>query len=62
MTTFSHRQSAVSGFNEVWGLLHLKGRSKEEDEQMIHLAHTSFCIGEMFMNAIPLVGHTNVKA
>jgi hypothetical protein len=42
MTTFSHKQLAVNCFNAAWDLLDLKEKSKEEEEQMIHLAHTSF--------------------
>ncbi|MEH7305150.1 hypothetical protein [Neobacillus drentensis] len=41
-TTFSHRQLAVNCFNAVWDLLDLNDRTKEEEEKMIHLGHTSF--------------------
>lgn len=41
-TTFSHKQLAVNCFNATWDLLDLKERTKDEEEQMIHLAHTSF--------------------
>jgi hypothetical protein len=42
MTTFTHKQLAVNCFNAVWDFLELIERSKEEEEKMIHLAHTSF--------------------
>jgi len=41
-TTFSHKQVAVNCFNEVWDFLDLLGRTNEEEEKMIHLAHASF--------------------
>ncbi|MGG3562986.1 hypothetical protein ABES03_15445 [Neobacillus rhizosphaerae] len=41
-TTLSHKQLAVNSFNAVWDLLELAERTKEEEEKMIHLAHTSF--------------------
>ena len=40
-TTLSHKQLAVNSFNAVWDLLDLPERTKEEEEKMIHLAHTS---------------------
>ncbi|MDP4163672.1 MAG: hypothetical protein Q8898_11260 [Bacillota bacterium] len=40
--TFSHKQLAVSCFNKVWDLLDQENRTFEEDEQMIHLSHSSF--------------------
>ncbi|WP_413300689.1 hypothetical protein AA0X95_19245 [Bacillus sp. 1P10SD] len=41
-TTLSHKQLAVNSFNAVWDLLDLPQRTTEEEEKMIHLAHTSF--------------------
>ncbi|MDQ1146472.1 hypothetical protein QE429_003299 [Bacillus sp. SORGH_AS 510] len=41
-TTLSHKHLAVNSFNAVWDLLDLPQRTKEEEEKMIHLAHTSF--------------------
>ena len=41
-TTLSHKQLAVNSFNTVWDLLDLPQRTTEEEEKMIHLAHTSF--------------------
>jgi hypothetical protein len=41
-TEFYHKELAVNCFNAVWDLIDLKVRTKEEDEKMIHLAHTSF--------------------
>jgi tetratricopeptide (TPR) repeat protein len=38
----SHRQIASQCFNRVWDFLDLQERTKEEEEQMVHLAHTSF--------------------
>jgi tetratricopeptide (TPR) repeat protein len=38
----SHKQIASQCFNRVWDFLDLQERTKEEEEQMIHLAHTSF--------------------
>jgi tetratricopeptide (TPR) repeat protein len=38
----SHKQIASQCFNRVWDFLDLQVRTKEEEEQMIHLAHTSF--------------------
>jgi hypothetical protein len=38
----NHRRVASSCFNRVWDLLDLPERSKHEEEQMVHLAHTSF--------------------
>jgi tetratricopeptide (TPR) repeat protein len=38
----SHKQLASQCFNRVWDFLDLQERTKEEEEQMIHLAHTSF--------------------
>ncbi|MDP4163454.1 MAG: hypothetical protein Q8898_10160, partial [Bacillota bacterium] len=40
--TFSHKQLAVSYFNKVWDFLDQESRTFEEDEQMIHLSHSSF--------------------
>lgn len=37
-----HKQIASQCFNRVWDFLDLQERTKEEEEQMIHLAHTSF--------------------
>jgi tetratricopeptide (TPR) repeat protein len=38
----SHKQLASQCFNRVWDFLDLQERTMEEEEQMIHLAHTSF--------------------
>jgi tetratricopeptide (TPR) repeat protein len=38
----NHKQIASQCFNRVWDFLDLQERTKEEEEQMIHLAHTSF--------------------
>lgn len=40
--TFSHKQMASQCFNRVWDFLDKAERSPQEEEQMIHLAHTSF--------------------
>jgi tetratricopeptide (TPR) repeat protein len=37
-----HKEIASQCFNQVWDLLDLPERTTELDEQMIHLAHTSF--------------------
>jgi hypothetical protein len=42
MTIENHKQIASQCFNRVWDLLDLQERTREEEEQMIHLAHTSF--------------------
>lgn len=39
----AHRFFAVELNGEVWGLLEKAGRSKTEDELMIHQAHASCC-------------------
>lgn len=39
---FSHKQIASQCFNKVWDLLDQTERTPLEQEQMIHLAHTSF--------------------
>jgi len=36
-----HRKTAVACFNKTWDLLDKKERSREEDLQMLHEAHTS---------------------
>ena len=36
-----HRKTAVACFNKAWDLLDKKERSREEDLQMLHEAHTS---------------------
>lgn len=41
-TIGSHKQIASQCFNKVWDLLDLLERTCEQEEQMIHLAHTSF--------------------
>lgn len=38
----NHKQIASQCFNRVWDFLDLLERTKEEQEQMVHLAHTSF--------------------
>lgn len=38
----NHKQIASQCFNRVWEFLDKSERTKEEEEQMIHLAHTSF--------------------
>ncbi|MCG7344836.1 hypothetical protein MHZ92_11880 [Sporosarcina sp. ACRSL] len=40
--TFSHKQLAATCFNQVWDLLEKEVRTPEEQEQMIHLCHSSF--------------------
>ncbi len=37
----AHKKFAVDMFNLVWSLLNKKHRTKEEDDKMIHAAHTS---------------------
>ncbi|MHA6260620.1 hypothetical protein ACXYMX_12115 [Sporosarcina sp. CAU 1771] len=39
---FSHRQLAAICFNQVWDFLDKETRSPEDQEQMIHLCHSSF--------------------
>jgi tetratricopeptide (TPR) repeat protein len=39
---FTHRQLAGKCFNHVWDLLDKKERTKQEEEQMVHLCHASF--------------------
>ena len=36
-----HRKTAVACFNKTWDFLDKKNRSREEDLQMLHAAHTS---------------------
>ena len=36
-----HRREAASLFNHVWRLLERRGRSRSEDDEMIHAAHAS---------------------
>jgi hypothetical protein len=36
-----HRKTAVACFNKTWDFLDQKARSREEDLQMLHAAHTS---------------------
>lgn len=38
---FSHKQLAVNCFNKTWDLLDKSERTRAEEEQMIHLCHTS---------------------
>jgi hypothetical protein len=38
----NHKQIASQSFNKVWDFLDMPKRTKVEEEQMIHLAHTSF--------------------
>ncbi|MHC0036154.1 YciI family protein [Pseudoneobacillus sp. C159] len=40
--SINHKQLASQYFNQVWDLLDLSERTKEQEENMIHLAHTSF--------------------
>ncbi|MFT4415573.1 tetratricopeptide repeat protein [Fredinandcohnia humi] len=40
--TFSHKQVAVQCFNKVWDLLEKDDRTNLEDEEMVHMCHTSF--------------------
>jgi hypothetical protein len=42
MTTFTHKELAINCFNAAWDLLDLNVRTKDEEEQMIHLTHSSF--------------------
>lgn len=37
----AHRKFAVDCFNKIWPLLEKKDRTAEDNEMMIHLAHTS---------------------
>lgn len=39
---FTHKQLAVNCFNKTWDLLNKRNRTQVEEEQMIHLCHTSF--------------------
>jgi hypothetical protein len=39
-----HRKQAVENFNKTWDLIDKKERTKEEDLEMIHTAHTSSCV------------------
>ena len=41
-TVFSHKQLAATCFNQVWDFLEKETRTPEEQEQMIHLCHSSF--------------------
>lgn len=36
-----HRATAVSLFNDVWSLLGQSGRTPEDDDRMLHMAHAS---------------------
>ncbi len=36
-----HRQSATKCFNETWDYLEKKNRDANDDQQMLHLAHTA---------------------
>ena len=38
----AHELFSAECFNEVWDLLDLEGRSDDDTERMIHLAHASF--------------------
>ncbi|WP_432361391.1 hypothetical protein [Sporosarcina sp. UB5] len=40
--TFSHKQIAATCFNQVWDFLEKEDITPEEQEQMIHLCHSSF--------------------
>ncbi|WML47169.1 hypothetical protein RCG23_16545 [Neobacillus sp. PS3-34] len=40
--SFTHKQLAVSCFNKVWDFLDKEVRTEDEDEQMVHLSHSSF--------------------
>lgn len=40
--TVAHKQIASQCFNKVWDFLDMKESTLQEQEQMIHLAHTSF--------------------
>jgi hypothetical protein len=42
MTTYTHKEMAINCFNAAWDLLDLALRTRDEEEQMIHLAHSSF--------------------
>jgi hypothetical protein len=39
--TAAHKKFAVDCFNQIWPLLERKDRTSEDEELMIHLAHTS---------------------
>ncbi|WP_240620339.1 hypothetical protein [Peribacillus acanthi] len=39
---YTHKQLATACFNKVWDLLDKKNRNDEDNEQMIHMCHTSF--------------------
>ncbi|WP_163102474.1 hypothetical protein [Peribacillus alkalitolerans] len=39
---YSHKQLATACFNKVWDFLDKKNRNDEENEQMIHMCHSSF--------------------
>ncbi|MGG1674417.1 hypothetical protein ACIFOT_01580 [Neobacillus sp. NRS-1170] len=41
-STFTHKQLAVKYFNATWDILDLTKRTREEEEKMVHLAHSSF--------------------
>ncbi|MDN3017064.1 hypothetical protein PH210_12765 [Paenibacillus sp. BSR1-1] len=41
-STFTHKQLAVQYFNKTWDVLDLNERTIEEEEKMVHLAHSSF--------------------
>lgn len=40
-TQVAHRRFAAECFNAVWALIEKTGRTPEEAEEMVHLAHTS---------------------
>lgn len=40
--SFTHKELAASCFNKVWDILSLDNRTKIEEEEMIHLCHSSF--------------------
>ncbi|WP_308634178.1 hypothetical protein [Paenibacillus silvisoli] len=40
--TLSHKQLASSCFNKVWDLLSKEDRTERENEEMVHLCHSSF--------------------
>ncbi|OZM56687.1 hypothetical protein CIB95_10715 [Lottiidibacillus patelloidae] len=42
VVNLTNRQHAVNCFNAVWDLLEKVDRTKQEDEEMIHKAHSSF--------------------
>jgi DNA-binding transcriptional MerR regulator len=37
----THREVAVALFNRAWSLLETEGRSQEQDDELIHVAHAS---------------------